>query len=189
VAVALRIRIGQLLVQSGRVDPQQLTCALAHQQKWGGRLGDALVALKLVSELDLLTELARQHGVPYILIGDRSVSAEIVRLVPQNYIRSRRVFPMALAPDQRRGKLFVATNAPQNLPVLDEIAFITGMIVQPVLVGDRDLDETIKRHLGSTLAPQEAETVLRRPELPSSLVRPEGDVSRRPGGARPGGAC
>jgi hypothetical protein len=49
------------------------------------------------------------------------------RLVPQKYIRSHRVFPIALGPGERRGKLFVATSAPQNLAVLDEVAFITGM--------------------------------------------------------------
>jgi hypothetical protein len=146
-----RVQIGQLLLQAGRVDSAQLARALAHQQKWGGRLGDALMALKLVSEPELLTELARQHSVQYVQIGERFVPAEIVRLVPQKYIRSRRVFPIALGPDHRRGKLFVATSAPQDLTVLDEVAFITGMAVQALLVGDRDLDEVIKRHFGPTV--------------------------------------
>jgi type IV pilus assembly protein PilB len=150
--LAPRVPIGQLLVRAGRLDPEHLDRALAHQQKWGGRIGDALVTLKLVSEPDLLTELARQHGVQYARIGERFVPAEIVRLVPQKYIRSRRVFPIALGPDHRRGRLFVATSEPQNLPMLDEIASLTGMAVQPVLVGDRDLDDVIRRHLGATLA-------------------------------------
>jgi Type II secretion system (T2SS), protein E, N-terminal domain len=149
--VAPRIPIGQLLVQSGRVDSEQLTRALAHQQKWGCRLGDALLALKLVSEPVLLAELARQHAVPYVQIGERYVPPVIVRLVPQKYIRSRRVFPLALGPDERRGKLFVATSDPQNLVMLDEVAFMTGMSVRPVLVGNRDLDEAIVRHLGRAL--------------------------------------
>jgi type IV pilus assembly protein PilB len=77
------------------------------------------------------------------------VPAEIVRLVPQKYIRSRRVFPIALGPDHRRGRLFVATSEPQNLPMLDEITSLTGMAAQPVLVGDRDLDDVMTRHFGS----------------------------------------
>jgi type IV pilus assembly protein PilB len=138
--VASRIRIGQRLVQAGRLDTEQLSRALAYQEKWGGRIGDALVALKLVTELDLLTELARQHGVRHVQIGERSVRPEVVGLVPEKYIRSRRVLPIGIAPNGRRnGKLLVATSAPQNLAVLDEIAFITGMAIQPVLVGDRDL--------------------------------------------------
>jgi type IV pilus assembly protein PilB len=155
-AVTSRIPIGKRLVQAGRIDADQLSRALAHQQKWGGRLGDALVALKLVSEPEVLIEVAHQHGLRYVQIGGRSVPAEIVRLVPEKYIRSRRVLPIALAPHQRRGQLFVATSAPQDLPVLDEVAFITGMAIQPVLVGDRDLDAAIKRHFG----PREAGATL-----------------------------
>ena len=150
--MASRIPIGRRLVQAGRVDSEQVSRALAHQQKSGGRLGDALLALKLVSEPLLLAELARQHGVSYVQIGERYVPPEIVRLLPQKYIRSHRVFPIALGPGERRGKLFVATSAPQNLAVLDEIAFITGMSVQPTLGSDQDLDEVIKRHFGATVA-------------------------------------
>jgi type IV pilus assembly protein PilB len=150
--VAPRIQIGQLLVQAGRISAEQLDRALAHQQKWGGRIGDALLGMKLVTEPTLLAELARQHGVAYVQIGERFVPPEVVRLVPQKYIRSRRVFPFALGPGARRGTLFVATAEPQNLPLLDEIAFMTGMSIQPVLVGDADLRETIKRNLGPSEA-------------------------------------
>ena len=151
--MASRTPIGQRLLNAGRIDPEQLRRALAHQQKWGGRVGDALVALKLVSESDLLTELAHQHGVRYVQIGERPVRPQIVRLVPEKYIRSRRTLPIGIVPNGRcNGKLLVATSAPQNLAVLDEVAFITGMAIQPVLVGDRDLDEAIKRTFGSRTA-------------------------------------
>lgn len=146
--VAPRIPIGHLLVRSGLVDHDQLIRALAYQQSCGGRLGDALVALQVVSEPEVLSELARQQGVSYIRIGRQCVPPAIVRLVPQKYIRSRRVFPIALGPAERRGTLFVATGEPQNLGLMDEVAFMTGMTVRPVLVGDRDLDEAIERHLG-----------------------------------------
>lgn len=138
------VLIGQRLVAAGRITPAQVQEALAQQKERGGRIGDALLALKFVTEPDLLMELARQHGVRYVFLGGRYVPREIVRLVPEKYARSRRVLPIALAPDQRRGKLFLATSAPQNLTVLDEVAFITGMTVQPLLASDRDVDELIE---------------------------------------------
>jgi type IV pilus assembly protein PilB len=146
--VAPRIQIGQMLVQAGRIDLAQLGRALAHQRERGGRLGEAVLALELVSEPVLLAELARQHAVSYGKIGEQHVPPVIVRLVPQKYIRSRRVLPIALGPAERRGTLFVATGDPWNLAVLDELAFMTGMSVRAVLVGKRDLDEAIERHLG-----------------------------------------
>jgi len=75
------------------------------------------------------------------------VPQEIVRLVPHTYIRSRRVFPFALGPAERRGTLFIATEDPQNRAMLDEVAVMTGMAVRAVLVGRRDLDGVIERHL------------------------------------------
>ena len=78
-----RLPIGQLLIQSGRIDGWQLQSALAHQRRWGGRLGEALVGLGFVSEPVLLAELSRQLTVPYIELGERYVPPAIVRLVPE----------------------------------------------------------------------------------------------------------
>lgn len=143
-----RARIGQLLIQQGRIDSWQLQSALAHQQRWGGRLGEALVGMGFVSEPVVLAEVARQHGVPYLALGDRHVPPAIVRLVPERLVRARKVFPIALGSQSRRGPLVVATSEPQNLAVLDEVAFATGLLVKPVLAGDRDIERAIARHLG-----------------------------------------
>jgi Type II secretion system (T2SS), protein E, N-terminal domain len=146
--VTHRIPIGQMLVQAGRIDAGQLACALAHQQQRGGRLGEALVALRLVTEQALLSTLAQQHGVRYVWIGEQSVPPEIVRLVPPAFIRARRILPLALAPNMHRGKLFVAASAPIDPAALDELALLTGMTVRAVLVGEGDLDRAIARHVG-----------------------------------------
>ena len=143
-----RVLIGQQLVQEGHIDIWQLQSALAHQRFWGGRIGDALVKLGFVSEPLLLTELARQLGVPYIEIGEREIDAAVVRLVPEKLIRARKVFPIAYAAKPRRGMLVVATARPQDLAVLDEVAFASGKIVKPALASDRDVEAAIERHLG-----------------------------------------
>ena len=145
-----RLLIGQQLVNSGHIDVWQLQSALAHQRFWGGRIGDALVRLGFVSEPLLLTELGRQLGVPYIEIGERDVDPAVVRLVPEKLIRARKVFPIAYSAKPRRGLLVVATARPQDLAVLDEVAFATGKIVKPALASDLDVEAAIERHLGKT---------------------------------------
>lgn len=142
-----RLPIGQLLIQSGRIDGWQLQSALAHQRRWGGRLGEALVGLGFVSEPVLLAELSRQLTVPYIELGERYVPPAIVRLVPEKLIRSRKVFPIALVSSSRRGPIVIATSEPQNLAVLDEVSFATGMKVKPVLASAGDIERAIDRHL------------------------------------------
>ncbi len=144
-----RVPIGQYLLDAGRIEPDQLASALIRQRRQGGRLGEALVALGFLSERILLYELARKHGVLFIELGDRTVPQEILRLLPEKLIRTRRVLPLAIGHHGRRKTITVATADPQNLAILDEISFATGMVVRPVLVADRDLDRAIERNLGS----------------------------------------
>jgi hypothetical protein len=147
--VTAPLPIGQLLVQRGYIDLWQLQSALAHQRRCGGLRGNALVKLGFVSEPVLLTELARQMGVPYIRLGKRRVPDAIVRVVPEKMIRSRRIFPVAFAWQGSRSLLVVITSDPQNLIALDEVAFASGRVVKAALASDQDVEEAIERHLGT----------------------------------------
>ncbi len=146
------VPIGQYLVEAGRIDAAQLSSALAQQRRAGGRLGECLVSLGHISESLLFTELARKHGVSYVLLGDYRVDPAVVRLVPERLIRARKVFPVAQVRDQGRLTLLVATSAPQDLALLDELAFATGMRIRVALASDRDIAHAIERHLGPALA-------------------------------------
>jgi type IV pilus assembly protein PilB len=145
------VPIGQYLVEAGRIDAAQLSSALAQQKLQGGRLGECLVSLGHISESLLFTELARKHGVAYVLLGDYRVNEAVVRLVPERLIRARKIFPFAQRREQGRMTLLVATSAPQDLTALDEIAFVTGMRVKGALASDRDIEHAIERHLGPRL--------------------------------------
>lgn len=143
------VPIGQFLVNAGHIDQGQLAVALAHQQEKGGRLGDALVALKYLPEPLLLKELARKHSVPFVEIGARRIPDRALKAVPEKLVRARRVLPIATGQDGRHGVIFLATTEPQNLAVQDEVAFVSGMAVRPVLVADRDVDAAIERVFGA----------------------------------------
>jgi Type II secretion system (T2SS), protein E, N-terminal domain len=147
--VSSGVPIGQFLVDAGHIDHGQLAVALAHQQKTGGRLGDALVALKYLGEPLLLRELARKHSVPFVEIGERRIPDRALRAVPEKLVRARRILPVAVGQDGRHEVIFVATTEPQNLSIQDEVAFVSGMAVKPVLVADRDVDGAIERIFGS----------------------------------------
>ncbi len=143
-----RLPIGQILVQTGYLDPWQLQSALAHQRSWGGKLGEALVKLGFITEPVLLTEVARQLGVPYVRLGNRRIPDAVVRLVPEKLIRARKVFPAAFAWQGRWNQLVVVTSEPQNLAVLDEVAFASGKRVKAALASEGDVEQAIERHLG-----------------------------------------
>lgn len=143
-----RVRIGEMLVQLGRIDPDQLQVALAHQRQWGGRLGGAIVRLGFLAEPALLDVVGQQLGVPFVVIGDREIAPKVLALVPRRLAEARRALPLELTADGRRGALVVALGDPSDLRIIDELSFVTGLAVRPVLAGEEDLDHALERHLG-----------------------------------------
>lgn len=146
-----RARLGELLIQEGRIDALQLRSAMAHQSRWGGRLGQALVNLGLVSEAVVMEALARQLGVRFVEIGSRTVAPAVLRLVPERLVRKYRCLPLGVAAG-RRGPLLVALGDPADLRVADDLAFATGMDVEGVLATPADLEQAIARHLDGEMS-------------------------------------
>jgi len=143
-----RVPIGQLLVQGGAIDTRQLRAGLEWQKRRGGRIGHALVHLGLVNETELLWALGRQFEIPIVDLSARNVSADVRLLVPQKIVEGRRVLPLELLCECRRGPLLVATSDPLDLQALDEVAFATGKLVRPVLATKSQLEVAIARYLG-----------------------------------------
>ncbi|GEJ57457.1 hypothetical protein [Anaeromyxobacter diazotrophicus] len=137
-----------VLLRTGHLQPWQVQRAQAHQRRAGGTVVEALIALGYLTEQAALTEAARQLGVPYRDLSHLYVPPEIVALVPERLIRARKVFPIDVAAESRRGPLIVATAAPQDLTVLDEVAFASELQVRAVLASARDVDAAIERYLG-----------------------------------------
>jgi type IV pilus assembly protein PilB len=142
-----RVRIGELLVQRGHIDGAQLQSALAHQRRWGGRLGRSIVHLGFMPERAVLENVGEQIGVPFVDVGDRAVPPEVLALLPERLMRARRVLPLERRSQHRRGPLVVALADPADLGVLDEIAFATGLEVAPVLASESDLERALARLL------------------------------------------
>jgi type IV pilus assembly protein PilB len=143
-----RIRIGELLVSGGHIDTMQLDSALAHQRQWGGRIGQAIVQLGFLSEERMLQMVGSQLGAPFMVIGERVVPPAVVALIPKKLIRARRAFPLEKLAEHRRGPLVVAFADPADLIAMDEISFVTGLEVRPVLAAEWDMEQLITRHLG-----------------------------------------
>jgi len=156
-----RTPLGRMLLEEGRIDELQLRSALSHRDRWGGRIGEALVAMGFISEQVMLKALARQLGVPFVELGRREMPSAVVHLVPERLIRRRRVLPVAWLGAPPRGALVVAFADPSDLRVIDDVAFATGCEVKAVLASPRDLDQAIARHLDGAL-----------PDLPASVDLP-----------------
>lgn len=145
-----RKKIGELLLEVGALDPDQLESALAHQRRWGGRLGRAIVHLGFMREADVLSAVGSQLGVPYVPLWDKAIPREVLTLIPEKVMRSRKVLPLARLSEHRRGPLVVACPEPSDLRVMDELSFATGLEIRPVLASEDEIEQAIESHLQGT---------------------------------------
>jgi type IV pilus assembly protein PilB len=143
-----RVPLGQILVEDGSIDGRQLRAGLDWQKRWGGRIGNALVHLGLVQEGAVVNALGRQLDIPVIDLAGREVAAEVIRLVPARILEHRKILPVQLLSETRRGPLVVATSDPLDVVGLDEVAFASGKQVRPVLAVRSQIEVAIARNLG-----------------------------------------
>ncbi len=176
--MAPRLLLGQLLLQKGLVDEMQLRSALAHQARWGGRLGKTMVRLGFLDEAGILRAVGEQLGIPFVEIGDRTVPPDVLKLLPEKVMRACHAFPLESA---GHGSLVVALSDAGNLGFLDDLSFAAGVPVRPALATEADVDRAIARHLGGEASAAPAEAI----ELPDEPGDEPMELVERPHTRRP----
>ncbi len=139
-------RIGELLVKAGKLTPAQLQQALAAQQDQGGRLGTHLVKLGFIVDEDLVEFLSQRYGVPAINLAEVEVDETILKVIPPDVCRKYTILPVSKA----GAKLTIAMVDPTNVFAMDDIKFMTGYNVEPVVASESSLRAAIDDYYGST---------------------------------------
>src|ERR1700675_2286360 len=144
-------RLGEILVKDSLITADQLRQALDHQKKTGGRLGTCLVKLGLVSDDDITAVLSRQYGVPSINLKYYEIDPNVIKLVPQETAIRYQIVPLS-----RVGStLTIAMTDPTNVFAMDDIKFMTGFNVEPVVASESAIGDAITRFYGGALTNQE----------------------------------
>ena len=139
-------RIGELLLRERLITPDQLKKAIDEQKKSGGRLGFNLTKLGYITEKDLTAFLSRQYGIPTIALSSQEVDHEIVKLIPEDVAQKYQVIPVS-----RTGStLVVAMADPSNIFAIDDIKFLTGYNVEPLVASDSAVKNAIEKFYEST---------------------------------------
>ena len=138
----MAVRFSELLLREKRITPAQLQVALNHQRASGGRLGTTLVRLGLLRDEDVALVLSRQYGVPAIQLAEFDLDPDVIRLIPVEAAVRHQVVPVA----RHGATLTLAMTDPANLEALDDIAFLTGLHVQPVVASDAALQQAIGKY-------------------------------------------
>ncbi len=135
------MKLGQMLVKAGVITREQLESALNSQREQGGRLGYNLVRMKLISEEDLNSYLARQNRIEAINIEKMAIDPEVLQLVPAKLAIRYEVIPV-----ERVGKtLVVAMADPHNLFTIDDLRFSLGMEIEPHICASSMIQRALER--------------------------------------------
>ncbi|MBI5641886.1 MAG: type IV-A pilus assembly ATPase PilB [Deltaproteobacteria bacterium] len=134
-------RIGELLLREKLISPEQLKKAIEEQKKSGGRLGYNLTKLGFITEKDLTAFLSRQYGIPTIDLSAQEIDHEIIKLIPEDVAQKYQVVPIS-----RTGStLVVAMADPSNIFAIDDIKFLTGYNVEPLVASDAAIKTSIEK--------------------------------------------
>src|SRR5271163_2189316 len=140
-------RLGEILVKDSLITADQLRQALDHQKKTGGRLGTCLVKLGLVSDDDITAVLSRQYGVPSINLKFYEVDPAVIKLVPQETAIRYQIVPLS----RSGATLTIAMTDPTNVFAMDDIKFLTGYNVEPVVASETAVMEAIERYYSTAV--------------------------------------
>jgi type IV pilus assembly protein PilB len=135
-------RIGELLVRENIISAEQLQQAQREQRSSGKRLAYSLTKLGILGEKELTEFLSRQYGVPSISLDEFEIDPEVISLVPKEVAVKHTVLPV-----QRAGStLIVAMTDPSNIYAIDDLKFLTGLNIEPVVSTDGAIEAAIVRY-------------------------------------------
>ncbi len=139
------VKLGELLLKENMISPPQLQEALQHQKMNGGKLGKSLVSLGYVRDEDITALLSRQYGVPSINLDHFEVDPAVIKLIPAETARKYQILPLS----RSGATLTIAMADPTNVFAMDDIKFMTGYNVEPVVASESALEEAAERYYGS----------------------------------------
>ena len=148
-------KLGEILLKEKLISPDQLKTALDHQKQNGGRLGNSLVQLGYLSDEEITSVLSRQYGVPSINLAYFEVDPGVIKLIPVETARKYQILPLSRV----GSSLTVAMVDPTNVFALDDIKFMTGFNIEPVVASESSISEAIKKHYGAA-EDQEAKEII-----------------------------
>ena len=135
-------RIGELLVRENLISTEQLRQAQTDQRSTGKRLAYSLTKLGILQETELTDFLSKQYGVPSITLDDFEIDPDVIELVPREVAVKHVLIPV----QQAGNSLIVAMSDPANIYAIDDVKFMTGLHIEPVVSTDAAIEAAIEQY-------------------------------------------
>jgi len=135
-------KLGEILVRENLITAQQLREALEYQRGSGGRLGSNLVKLGIVSDDVITAVLSRQYGVPSINLELFQIEVATIKLISQEVALKYTVLPISKV----GATLTLAMADPTNVFAMDDIKFMTGLNIEPVIASETSIQVAVGKY-------------------------------------------
>ncbi|MEA2571828.1 MAG: type pilus assembly protein PilB [Acidobacteriota bacterium] len=142
----MSVRLGELLTKASLITQDQLKEALKLQKETGGKLGETLIKLGFVSEEDITECLSQQFGVPSINLAHFEIDSSVIKLIPADVARKYNILPV----NKTGATITIAMADPTNVFAMDDIKFMTGYNVEPVVASELGIKAAIDNYYGTT---------------------------------------
>ncbi|MEA2235308.1 MAG: type pilus assembly protein PilB [Thermoanaerobaculia bacterium] len=142
----MSVRLGELLTKASLITQDQLKEALKLQKETGGKLGETLIKLGFVSEEDITECLSQQFGVPSISLVHFEIDPSVIKLIPADVARKYNILPV----NKTGATITIAMADPTNVFAMDDIKFMTGYNVEPVVASELGIKAAIDNYYGTT---------------------------------------
>lgn len=139
-------KLGDLLIKRNVISADQLEKALGEQKKKGGMLGGILIKLGFMKDSELLQFLSEQYGVPAIKLSEFEIDPEVLKIIPPEVASKYQVMPITI----KNSTLIVAMVDPSNIFILDDIKFLTGYRVEPLIASEDPILHAIDTYYGTS---------------------------------------
>jgi type IV pilus assembly protein PilB len=141
----MSVRLGELLTKASLISQDQLKEALRVQKETGGKLGETLIKLGFVTEEDITECLSQQFGVPSINLSHFEIDGSVIKLIPADVARKYNILPV----NKTGATITIAMADPTNVFAMDDIKFMTGYNVEPVVASELGIKAAIDNYYGT----------------------------------------
>ena len=135
-------RLGELLVREKLISLQQLRQAQDEQRRTGQNLGATLAKLGYISDGEITNFLSAQYRVPAINLDEYEIDQDVLKLVSKDVCDKHKIIPVSRA----GSSLIMAMADPTNLHAIDDLKFLTGYTIEPVIASETSIANAVERY-------------------------------------------
>jgi len=139
-------QLGELLLEKGLINQAQLDKAVKIQKEKGGLIGQIFVMLGYIKEEEIAQVLTVQYGFPYLPLESYEISADMIKLIPENVARQYNL----IAIDKIGNLLTISMSNPLNIQAAEDIEMLSGCKVQVFISTMTDITNAITKYYGKT---------------------------------------